>query len=162
MAGTEEINMKNLNLNGQKIKIILALVVSLVTIKLFSNIVFIANTPQLNRKFISQIQNLPKNIVAIPHQLAALFKPAVSQNIKQTAEDSTISTMQAFVNLPKVIAPTSVIFKPLVKGVYAGEDNATKTKYVTIEKGTKVQVYEFKATMKDGTVKNMKFIIPVK
>lgn len=158
------ITMKKIDPHYQKI--LLILVISFIAVKIFNNTIFIANTPRFNPKFISQIQSLPKNIAAVPHQLAELFKGAVSQNSinKQTAENNNITTggMQAFMNLPQVVVPKTVKFTPLVKGVLAGEDTNTKTKYVTIEKGTKVQVYEFKVTMHDGSVKNMRFVIPVK
>lgn len=151
----------------QRQKIIFSLVISYLAVMLMVNAVFLANTPRVNPLFISKLKSIPSDLVKLPSRmLASLMSVQKPSNyVNPNTNSSNLAQTQEILNPeellpPKVTAPSSVVFKPLVKGVLAGEDPKTNSKYVTIKGGTRMQITNYKLTLADGTQKNIRLLIP--
>lgn len=105
----------------QKTKIFLAILISLVIVTLTSNVIFIANTPRLNKLFLTELINLPQTVV--DNSKAFLTSLGLSQKEKNKNE--------AIKNLSNL--PLSQL-KPIAKGVYAKEDISNNIYYVRVTK----------------------------
>lgn len=83
--------------------------------------IFLAGTPRINPNFISDLGNLPRDIVA-------MFRgEPSSQDERMTAE------------IPRVTHPAGLNYEPLAKGVYASEPDQSGKRYIKIEEGTKLE-----------------------
>lgn len=132
-----------INFNN-KIKIVLILFFSFLGVYVFSPIIFLANTPKINPKFIASIKKMPENIINFPGNMMAnigslFYNPLYNNQLNQSQpiEDQNI-------NIPKpiqLITPPSYLqFKPVSKYVEAAEDEKTGKKYIKIKKGASLEV----------------------
>lgn len=128
--------------NNTKIKILLAITISFLTVSLLSKEVFVADSPQINPLFLAKIKNAPSGFLA-------LFRPQPSDK-----------TDEVLGQIPQVTPPPGLLMKTVAKGVQAAEDPVTNKKYMTFEKGTKVEVRTYTYT-ENGEQKKITLIIPL-
>jgi hypothetical protein len=137
---------------NNQLKIIFILVLSFVVSFIINKTVFLSNTPRINPKFARSIKNLPTTSKAFFAQLNQFFTP---KNINNTNSEKFFS------ELPKVNVPKSINYKLVSKGVYAAEDKKSNIKYLKIEKGTQIEVREYRIKLKNGQDKIIKVLVPI-
>lgn len=124
-----------------KLKILFILFFSFLSIYFFSPIIFLANTPRINPRFITSIKSLPENISSFPGKIIANLSNFFY--IQQKTSDYQLNQNQT-ASIPKpiqLITPPSYLeFKPVSKYVEAAEDEKTGNKYLKIKKGAKMKV----------------------
>lgn len=150
-------------MNHQRQKIIFSLVISYLAIMVMVNAVFLANTPRINPLFIAKLKNIPSSLVTLPSRiLAALSSPQRPSNSNTNINPAGIAQNQPNgLTFTNVNPPPSTAFRPMAAGVFAGENTATKTKYVTIKKGTQFEVRNYTLTLSDGSQKQIKLLVPI-
>ncbi|GAB4219815.1 MAG: hypothetical protein Fur009_7640 [Candidatus Microgenomates bacterium] len=132
-----------INFNN-KIKIVLILLFSFLGVYVFSPIIFLANTPKINPKFIASIKKMPENIINYSGKLTAnigsLFYNPFYNN--QYDQNQVIKDQNTNILKPvQLITPPSYLqFKPVSKYVEAAEDAETGKKYIKIKKGARLEV----------------------
>ena len=99
--------------------------------------VFLADSPQINRRFFADLVRLPQNI-------ATSFNPAFRK------ENDLFKS--------KASLPPNLLLNSVAKGVKAAEDPATGKKYWIIEKGVKYEVREISYTDNEGKQRIFKII----
>jgi len=131
-----------------KIKIIAIIGVSLVIVRFVTPKVFIANTPQVNPLFISQI-------IGLPNKIASLINKGNPKENNNSNEDlNKIAAYKGETSGDKIkpsestkLPDGSVIFQ-IGKGAYAAEDRQTNKSYIMFKDDAQVKVYEY--TLPDG------------
>lgn len=118
--------MINRKKNKPRIKIAVSITTAFIVVVLFSPVVFLANTPQLNPQFIADLQLVPSRMVAF------VRNPLNLSRARDEIETQKAHTVQ--------VQPENLQYTPVSKGVYAAEDRETGSQYVRILKGTKVEV----------------------
>lgn len=126
-----------------RIKIALVILITFFSVKTVAPNLFIANSPEINPVFITEIINKPKEIAAMPGKFLSSLSNFRLFNFES---QSTPEVVKIQVD-PKVIAevkqktpPANVVFKYVSKGVSAAEDTATGEKYIKVEAGTRYRV----------------------
>lgn len=130
--------MKKIIFNKLSVKILIVIIISYVLIKIFTPVIFLANTPLVNPEFITKLKNTPQTIVQIPGKMLASLNSLNPFNRNPSVPSSTPSDQLASAN--QVTPPPNIIMKSISKGVYAGKDPATGQSYIKIEAGTKYRV----------------------
>lgn len=161
--------MKNFDIEKQKI--IFSMILSFLAVFLMANTMFLANTPRINPAFVAKLKSIPATIALFPGKMIASLmssqKPSNYLNPNTNINDTTQTAgvpqnfQKQLTTLPAVKTPTNVVFKSVTKGVYAAEDPITKSKYVTINKGTEIMIRNYTLTMPDGTKKQVQLYIPI-
>lgn len=111
-----------------RIKMILALSITFISVSVLSSQVFIANSPQIRPDFIARIKNTFSNTIAsIQNGNSYKGEKTASQVIKPSGEQ----------------IPKNLIIQQMAKGVYAAEDKPNKKTYMMFTKDAKIKVYEY-------------------
>jgi hypothetical protein len=116
------INQHNLRQRG---KIVFTLVLALILSAVFSNTIFLANTPRINTIFLAKLKNAPGDLLnGTTVFLSSLMRPngtaltsQEKQNIINSFNSLPVSTM-----------------KSIGTGVYAKEDKKNNTVYIKVNK----------------------------
>ncbi len=123
-----------------KIKIISALVFSLVISSVLTQTIFFANTPMINKSFLAKIINFPSTVLESSRNFIAslINRSNISQN--------QATAIQQFKQLPVTA------LKSVTKGIYAQEDKANNIIYVRVTKDVEYESRVFNVNGKQVTV----------
>lgn len=114
-------------ITSTRIKIGLAIVLSLVTVITFEPAVFVANTPTPNPRVMADLGLIP-----------ARYMANIRNPLDREKARSEIETIKIGRSAPKA---ENLNYTPVESGVYAAESKTTGDQYVKLDKGTKAQVY---------------------
>ena len=136
--------MKNI-FTKNRIKIVLVLLFTYVSIKLVSPNIFLANSPKINHLFIVKIINTPKNIAAMPGKFLSSLSAFRLFNISSPIDTPSVNTasqngQNRIAKMKFVSPPPELIFNAISKNVSAAEDPETGNKYIKVEAGTKYKI----------------------
>ncbi|MEK7521958.1 MAG: hypothetical protein AAB569_00095 [Patescibacteria group bacterium] len=141
--------MQNI-ITTNRIKIVLVLLFTFFTVKTVAPNLFIANSPEINKVFIAEIINKPKEIAAIPGKFLSSLSNFRLFNFESPSAPTIPIVRNEVAKIkvdPKVIAevkqktpPANVVFEYVSKGVSAAEDPQTGEKYIKVEAGTKYRI----------------------
>lgn len=133
-----------------RIKMVMVIVLTYFMVKTVAPNLFIANSPEINPVFISDVINTPARIASMPGKFVAslknirLFNFDYSDNTPTSVDQAPVAMISVD---PKVIAevkykkpPANVVFKEILKGVATGVNAETGEKYINVKAGTKYKV----------------------
>lgn len=121
-------------------KILFSILISVLAVKIFSPIVFLANTPRMNPRFIASLIEAPEKIISFPGKMiAGLSNMFIFQkntdNYNQNYNNQIANQPVSFITPPPYLQ-----FKPVSKYVEAAEDEKEKKTYLKIKKGARLKV----------------------
>ncbi len=151
------------NQTNTKIKIILVLAAAFLLGSFVSNSIFVASTPIVRSDVMTRLKNLPKDLLNSTKNTIAFMSSlgrSTEQNRQQISAQNQVYT-NFIKNEPNVTPPPQVPFKAISKGVYAADDPQTNTRYLKLDSGTKLQEKTIKIRNSDGTVQELKALVPV-
>lgn len=128
-----------------RIKIVIVLLLTFVSVKTISPNVFLADSPRINPLFIAKILNTPRNIAAMPGKFLSslstfkLFNVDFSNNTT-SGNMTSLSDQNRTAQARFISPPAGLIFKSISKNVSAAEDPDSGNKYIKVEAGTKYKI----------------------
>ncbi len=114
-------------LTTPRIKIIVGIVLSLITVLTFEPAVFVANTPSPNPQVLADLGLIP-----------ARYMANMRNPLDREQARSEIETIKIGRSAP---TESELNYTPVTSGVFAAENVTTGEQYVKLEQGTKAQVH---------------------
>jgi hypothetical protein len=112
----------------QRIGLIFAIALSFVMVNYLAPKVFIANTPEIDRRALANIFSSGQEL------LSFMSGQNNSENENENENENTDLS-----DIPSVPHPADTSYERVAKGVYASEPDETGKRFIKIDKGTKLE-----------------------
>lgn len=129
---------------------VLVLFLTYFSVKIVAPNLFIANGPEINKVFIAEMLNKPKEIAALPGKFLSslsnfkLFNFELPSAPELPVQQNKIANFKVdpaeFAKVKQVTPPANVVFKEILKGVSTGVNAETGEKYINVKAGTKYKI----------------------